>query len=322
MTADIRKTYLNPVEKDPIKQNSATRQLLGAVSGITYGGGLLKQDYDTGGGGSGTQIIYNQLFIENDSSDTSVTYGQLQYMGVDGGTGQKIACLDLIQLNADSATGNDLIGNTAIAQATKNNGGTDTSTGAAGTLYGYSGGAIAYSGATNYLVVAGGEANARIMTGGSAAHRWGWSIVNYGDLQGAQTDAALNIAGADAAYWKTVISINNTSNGQPAIGATSSILKAVGAVTITDGIDLATNLTYTGVPLQSPGFSVDKNGNIAGVSVKTSTVLTTNLPTAVGAGGTRYLVSDANSTTFNAVAAGGGANIVPVFSNGTTWRIG
>lgn len=46
------------------------------------------------------------------------------------------------------------------------------------------------------------------------------------------------------------------------------------------------------------------------------------LPTAVGKTGVRYMVSDANATTFNSIVAGGGANIVPVFSNGTTWRIG
>lgn len=38
--------------------------------------------------------------------------------------------------------------------------------------------------------------------------------------------------------------------------------------------------------------------------------------------GDRRMVTDANATTFNSVVAGGGANIVPVFYNGTTWRIG
>lgn len=46
------------------------------------------------------------------------------------------------------------------------------------------------------------------------------------------------------------------------------------------------------------------------------------LPTAVGKTGVRFMVSDANATTFNSIVAGGGTNIVPVFSNGTTWRIG
>ena len=36
----------------------------------------------------------------------------------------------------------------------------------------------------------------------------------------------------------------------------------------------------------------------------------------------RTFCSDANSTTFNATVVGGGANVVPVFSNGTVWKIG
>lgn len=38
--------------------------------------------------------------------------------------------------------------------------------------------------------------------------------------------------------------------------------------------------------------------------------------------GERAIIQDSNSTTFNAVAAGGGANTVPVFFDGTNWRIG
>lgn len=41
----------------------------------------------------------------------------------------------------------------------------------------------------------------------------------------------------------------------------------------------------------------------------------------IGAGG-RAFVTDANTTTFNAVVGGGGANSVPVFSDGTNWRVG
>lgn len=47
------------------------------------------------------------------------------------------------------------------------------------------------------------------------------------------------------------------------------------------------------------------------------------LPSAVTAGaGARGFVTDANSTTFNAAAAAGGANKVPVFSDGASWKIG
>jgi len=46
------------------------------------------------------------------------------------------------------------------------------------------------------------------------------------------------------------------------------------------------------------------------------------LPTAVGKTGVRYMVTDANATTFMSTVAGGGANVVPVVSNGTVWKIG
>ena len=47
-----------------------------------------------------------------------------------------------------------------------------------------------------------------------------------------------------------------------------------------------------------------------------------SLPTASGKQGVRSMVTDANSTTFLSTVAGGGANIVPVISNGTNWVIG
>lgn len=56
---------------------------------------------------------------------------------------------------------------------------------------------------------------------------------------------------------------------------------------------------------------------------KTGVYTTLTIPLAATAGaGARAFVTDATSTTFNAVYAGGGANSVPVFSNGTDWRIG
>lgn len=57
--------------------------------------------------------------------------------------------------------------------------------------------------------------------------------------------------------------------------------------------------------------------------VKTLTYTVATLPAAgtVGAG-SRAAVTDANATTFNSTVAGGGANFVPVISNGTNWLIG
>lgn len=48
-----------------------------------------------------------------------------------------------------------------------------------------------------------------------------------------------------------------------------------------------------------------------------------DLPAASDLGaGTRVFVSDATVTTFASIVAGGGSNFVPVFSDGTNWRIG
>lgn len=60
--------------------------------------------------------------------------------------------------------------------------------------------------------------------------------------------------------------------------------------------------------------------------LKVSSVTVANLPAAATAGsGARATVSDASQTLtagIGGVVAGGGANIVPVFSDGTNWRIG
>jgi hypothetical protein len=48
-----------------------------------------------------------------------------------------------------------------------------------------------------------------------------------------------------------------------------------------------------------------------------------DLPSAATSGtGARAFVSDANATTFASTVAGGGANPVPVYSDGTNWKIG
>jgi hypothetical protein len=50
-------------------------------------------------------------------------------------------------------------------------------------------------------------------------------------------------------------------------------------------------------------------------------VPTAELP-ASPAVGERWIVTNASSATFNAVLTGGGVNIVPVFWNGSQWRVG
>jgi hypothetical protein len=76
------------------------------------------------------------------------------------------------------------------------------------------------------------------------------------------------------------------------------------------------------------GLSTNDDG-LAAVDSRIDTALGTGaltvgtLPSAVTSGaGARRFVTDANATTFLSVAAGGGANAVPVVSDGTNWLIG
>lgn len=63
------------------------------------------------------------------------------------------------------------------------------------------------------------------------------------------------------------------------------------------------------------------------MAVRRSTALkptvVTGLPAPSSAGvGARAFATDATVTTFASAVAGGGSNIVPVYSDGTVWRIG
>jgi len=61
----------------------------------------------------------------------------------------------------------------------------------------------------------------------------------------------------------------------------------------------------------------------AGTYLKTGSTVVASLPSAATAGaGARHLVTDATATTFASNVTGGGANVVPVFSDGTVWKIG
>jgi hypothetical protein len=55
--------------------------------------------------------------------------------------------------------------------------------------------------------------------------------------------------------------------------------------------------------------------------LRSPNVTVANLPN-VSYSGARLFVNDANSTTFYSIVGGGGSNYVPVFSDGTNWRIG
>ena len=62
--------------------------------------------------------------------------------------------------------------------------------------------------------------------------------------------------------------------------------------------------------------------NAINASVFPTVLLVANLPTASITPGSRAVVSNATVTTFASIVVGGGSNTVPVYSDGTNWRIG
>jgi len=91
----------------------------------------------------------------------------------------------------------------------------------------------------------------------------------------------------------------------------------------------ARGLSDYGVRLKSPKEAImlcDQNmleATTGGGSVLNMPDTVALLPTAAAAGpGGRRFVTDANAATFGSAVAGGGANKVPVVSDGTSWKIG
>ena len=69
--------------------------------------------------------------------------------------------------------------------------------------------------------------------------------------------------------------------------------------------------------------NVSSGNNVVAKTVRTIPTTVALLPSAASAGaGSRAFVTDANTTTFNTMVSGLGANSMPVFSNGTAWYIG
>lgn len=81
----------------------------------------------------------------------------------------------------------------------------------------------------------------------------------------------------------------------------------------------AYDLAQAAVRIRSGYFSTDV---VVGRTIKTEAMTVASLPSAATVGaGSRSFVTDATATTFLSVVAGGGANAVPVVSDGTNWLI-
>jgi hypothetical protein len=134
----------------------------------------------------------------------------------------------------------------------------------------------------------------------------GNTAIGSGSLS-ALTTGAQNTAIGESAGSSLLTGGNNIIIGRNAQSSSTSVSNEV-----TIGNSSVTSFRIPGLTLT---FSV-KYFNHGTLTVAT-------LPAAATAGaGARAFVTDANATTFASIVAAGGANGVPVYSDGTNWRIG
>jgi len=156
----------------------------------------------------------------------------------------------------------------------------------------------------------------------------------------------LVVTGADntavgARALDAATSSNNTAVGEDALGAlTSGANNTAVGMQAGDSLTTGSNNTVIGYDADASSATVSNEVTIGNASVTSfripgltltfsvkyfnhGTLTVATLPAAATAGaGARAFVTDANATTFASIVAAGGANGVPVYSDGTNWRIG
>lgn len=130
---------------------------------------------------------------------------------------------------------------------------------------------------------------------------------------GVDTAAATNFS----AYARNLVDDPDAGTARGTLGLGTIATQAASSVAITGGAVDGTTIGAT-TPSTGKFTSVESTGY-----VKSASTTVAGLPSAVTVGaGARHFVTDANSTTFLAAAVGGGANAVPVVSDGAGWVIG
>ena len=127
---------------------------------------------------------------------------------------------------------------------------------------------------------------------------------------GFTSDTTASISGGSTAGARTLILKGNTIQFNPqGLGVVAAFYTTNFQPWNDYGIDL--------------GGASKRWGTTYTKTVKLSPLTVATLPTAASLGaGHKAFVTDATVTTFASIVAGGGANGVPVYSDGTNWRIG
>ena len=131
-------------------------------------------------------------------------------------------------------------------------------------------------------------------------------------------------------------SVAGTSN---VMVVSSNLVAIVGNLTVSGNLS-AVNLVINNIASDDSSFitiedgvningGISATGNVTGGNILTDNIIKTTaktfatLPAAVNIGaGARSFITDANTATFGSQVTSGGANAVPVWTDGTNWYVG
>jgi hypothetical protein len=241
-----------------------------------------------GAAGSNQQVQYNNG-------------GSLAGFGSWDGTTLDISYLfgSFKAINFDAGYGVKLSAGPSGSNIVLGDGGTVISTGTFNVIVGVDSADSLSSGGENVIV---GNTIAAAMTSGANNTLVGTAAFSAASANGSQNTCIGSYSGSTLTTGS-----NNVCLGYNALSSSATVSNEI---TIGDA-----NITK----LRVPGISL--NAGVKWINLGESTVA--GLAAAATAGsGARAFVTDANATTFAAIVAGGGSNKVPVYSDGTNWRIG
>ncbi|TXH84843.1 MAG: hypothetical protein E6Q77_01800 [Rhizobium sp.] len=214
---------------------------------------------------------YNSIAVDNDDADTdgltgaNIAFSVTHNFGGSNTKGARIGNYTRVNLTAPTNSSNlakEYVGVSGYCVALSDDGGTDLTTGARGSIFGANFVASVAPSIPNLFGVIGGEVNILLRAGSSSQRKIGWQIVAGADdaVQGSTWDAALSISSQTGAVgWKDGIVFGN-ANGQFPMNSNGTILRATSG-NATRGIDF-NSVTFSGTAFRSPGFNVGPTGNV------------------------------------------------------------
>lgn len=190
-------------------------------------------------------------------------------------TGQAVAIRGLAVLNSASSASNPLgnayAGVSGEGQVSSGDAGTNTSSGAKGTLDGMYASAIAAASATNLHRITGLEVNTSLRATSSSRYNSGILVAQWNDnaVSASELDAGIwlgNMSGATGWKFYGIVFDANSAGLGTMFQSTATIIGTKGSMTVTNGIDIS-SATISGNAWASPNSVFITGAGSVGIGV-------------------------------------------------------